>query len=171
MLLLLSSVLISSVALSYASAFQNQENVHLLQERAPSYGGIALVASPCPQGSASCGSSKCCPSQFPFCKVVGSNKGYACCPDGKYTSTYLNPNRFSDKTDEANNCVASVTFGPACADDTWILYQGRNQGYFCCLSNQIGVLGTGGEVGNCVASNVPVSATQSATRVSSGLSS
>lgn len=86
MLLSLSSVLISSIALSYASTFQNGEKAPLqLQERVASYGGYALAASPCPQDLLTCpgGNKKCCPSAFQYCLVIGGVTGTACCPNCK----------------------------------------------------------------------------------------
>jgi len=138
------------ITVSYASAFSNPGEIAVhLQNRAPSYGGVALAASPCPQGLGTCtgGTGKCCPSQYPFCQIFGGDQGTACCPD-------------------SNNCVPAVKAAPSCADDSWSLWQSRNGGYFCCQANQIGILPQGqAVVGNCVASNVPVSATQLATRV------
>lgn len=86
-------------------------------------------------------------------------------------STHLKPNGLSNESDEANNCATAVFEAPACADNSWVLWQGSRKGYFCCEPDQIGILGGSGDVGKCVASNVPVSATLSATRVSLGLSS
>ena len=74
-------------------------------------------------------------------------------------------NRFSDHRNEANPCLSAVkAAAPACADDSWVLWEGRNNGFFCCEPNQIGVIAGRGVVGSCVDSGVQV--TQSATRVS-----
>lgn len=63
----------------------------------------------------------------------------------------------------ASNCSPDVKAAPACADDSWSLWK-SNTGYFCCLTNQIGIKSTR-YVGECVAGSVPVAVTQSATLV------
>ena len=157
-------------ALPTISASQNAGQIPhaALFPRVPSYGGYSLQAQPCPAGLTTCPSSKCCPANT-FCHIVAAEAGYACCPDGNLPSHLSFPLSWTlliNKTWIANNCVAAVLAAPACADDSWVLWK-SGSGYFCCTKDQIGIKPGKGEsgVGFCVASNVPVSATQSATRV------
>ncbi|KAK4094180.1 hypothetical protein Purlil1_1671 [Purpureocillium lilacinum] len=117
----------------------------LLVERAPSFGGFALIADPCPADLTKCNiRGRCCPANT-ACRDAGAgNAGFACCPT-------------------VNNCVAAVNAAPACAADGWVLWK-SNTGYFCCLPNQVGIK-VAAAVGSCVPSNVPVPLTQSATKV------
>jgi hypothetical protein len=69
---------------------------------------------------------------------------------------------------EASNCSPTIKSLPVCADPTWILYKGKAN-YFCCQADQVGILPAqnAGRVGLCVASDVSVAMTQSATKVRS----
>jgi hypothetical protein len=67
---------------------------------------------------------------------------------------------------EASNCSPTVKSFPVCADPTWTLYKGKAN-YFCCLANEVGILPArnAGRVGLCVASDMSLAMTQSATKV------
>lgn len=66
-----------------------------------------------------------------------------------------------------SDCGPTIKSFPVCADPSLVLYKGRYGEYFCCPSNQQGIYPANGAAGLCVASDMPVSATQSAVKVRS----
>jgi len=70
-----------------------------------------------------------------------------------------------------NLCNSQVLSAPSCANSSWTLWQGSNIGGttnpFCCLPNQIGVNPEDASfaVGSCVANNVVLPSSKSATSV------
>jgi hypothetical protein len=160
------------IAISPISASQHAHKVPLaLLARSPSYGGYALAAEPCPASLTTCPAGKCCPIGT-ICRAAGTETddeaGYACCPNGNPPPRPLvsNPaDKQNLESEQLRYCVPAVRAAPACANDSWVLWKGVD-GYFCCTKDQVGILPDGQiRVGFCVASDVPVAATQSATRV------
>jgi hypothetical protein len=84
--------------------------------------------------------------------AFSSSKQLAC-----HTLTLLNV---------GNLCNSYVTNAPSCANSSWTLWDGGNNP-FCCLGDQIGVNpnAVSFAVGACVANNVVLPASKSATSV------
>ncbi|KAH6719405.1 hypothetical protein BKA61DRAFT_597515 [Leptodontidium sp. MPI-SDFR-AT-0119] len=84
-----------------------------------SFGGYALNQRPCPADTSTCGSSSCCPTGY-SCDLLSGNPTI-CCPS-------------SDA-----DCRSTVGLLPACADNSWDLYDPGFAGpAFCCLSDAVG---------------------------------
>jgi len=119
-------------------------NAQLLADRilnkrtALSAGGWALTApaGSCPASATSCDSGWCCPSSLTCTESDSGDISSLCCPG-------------------SSSCVSSLQASPACADNSWSLWNATQSayqfGYFCCLPLQAGLA-----VGGCIdASQVP----------------
>ncbi|KAH8598554.1 hypothetical protein B0O99DRAFT_738780 [Bisporella sp. PMI_857] len=101
-----------------------------------SFGGYALNQTPCPADTSTCGSSSCCPTGY-SCDLYSGNPTI-CCPSN----------------DAA--CRSTVGLLPACADNSWDLYDpGFSGPAFCCLSDAVGA-GSSSSGYRCLNNTFPI---------------
>lgn len=117
-----------------------------------SFGGYALNQRPCPADTSTCGSSSCCPTGY-SCDLLSGNPTICCPSSGTLLYSLSTPSPFLAvlllchvahwliiwRMWADADCRSTVGLLPACADNSWDLYDPGFAGpAFCCLSDAVG---------------------------------